>query len=113
MNPDQKFAEGVYEMISVFLEGIENIKSLEKYYRNNISAIHSIKQIDPQLYNKLINNFKEERHAINTYSIRQDASNKTTRRERQTTPEQEDKTKREERARIYRASHPSAGFWKR
>ena len=112
MNSDQEFAEGVYEIITAFLSGIETIKSLEKYYRNNISAIHSIKEIDPQLYNKLINKFKEERHAINTDTIRQDGSNKTTRRERQTTPEEKAKRARETRIGEYRASHPSAGFWK-
>ena len=54
MNSDQEFAEGVYEIITAFLSGIETIKSLEKYYRNNISAIHSIKEIDLQLYNKTV-----------------------------------------------------------
>ena len=112
MNSDQKFAEGVYEIITAFLSGIETIKSLEKYYRNNISAINAIKEIDLKLHKQLINKFKEERHAINTDTVRQDPADKTTRRERQTTPEEKAKRARETRIGEYRASHPSAGFWK-
>ena len=113
MHPDQEFAKGVYKILTAFMVGIESIDSLEDYYKKNISAIHAVKSTDPNLYEQLINKFKEERHAIDTHQVRQDASNKTTRRERQTTPEQEDKNRRAERTRLYTESHPSARFWKR
>ena len=113
MNPDQEFAESVCEIITAFLSGIETIKSLEKYYRNNISAIHTIEDTDPELHKKLINKFKEQRHEINTHSIRQDNFNKTAGREGPTTASEENKRAREKRIGEYRASHPSARFWKR
>ena len=113
MNSDQEFAKGVYVIITAFLSGIKSINRLEDYYRKNISAIHVIKNTDPKLYEQLINKFKEERHAINTKQVRQDGSDKTAGREGPATASEENKRAREKRIGEYRASHPSARFWKR
>ena len=112
MHPDQEFAEGVCEIITAFLSGIETIKNLEKYYRNNISAIHTIEDTDPELHKKLINKFKEQRHAINTDRLRQERSDKTAGREGPAAASEEDKARRKEGTRLLRESHPSARFWK-
>tara|TARA_R110002049_G_scaffold78652_2_gene200008 strand:+ start:3112 stop:3453 length:342 start_codon:yes stop_codon:yes gene_type:complete len=112
MNSDQEFAKGLYNLIVTFLSGIQTIDSLENYYKKNIGAIDSIKEIDLDLYKQLINKFKEERHAINTDPVRQELADKTAGGEGQVTPEQEDKLRREERTRQHRKSYPSAGLWK-
>ena len=113
MSKDVEFAQGIYKIISAFMVGIESIYSLEDYYRKNVSVIDAVKSADTKVHKQLINKFKEKRHAINTHPIRQDSIDKDVGRTRQSTTEQEDKDRREERARLYRSHHPSAGFWKR
>lgn len=113
MTKDVEFAQGIYKIISAFMVGIESIYSLEDYYRKNVSVIDAVKSADTKVHKQLINKFKEKRHAINTHSIRQDSIDKDVGRTRQSTTEQEDKDRREERTRLYRSHHPSAGFWKR
>ena len=96
MNSDQEFAAGAYKILTAFMVGIESIKSLEWYYRKNISVIHAIKETDSELY-----------------KVRQKSPDKTSEQSRKTIATEEDELKRKERTRLYRTHHPSARFWKR
>ena len=113
MNSDQEFAEGAYKILTAFMVGIESVKSLEWYYRKNISVIHAIKETDSELYKQLINNFKKAKDEINTDQVRQKSPDKTSEQSRKTIATEEDELKRKERTRLYRTHHPSARFWKR
>jgi len=113
MKPDVEFAEGIYTLIIGFLFGITTIRSLEKYYRSNISAIQTMRDIDKELYNKLIDKFKEQRHAITTDRLRQEHTHQADGREGPPATSEEEKRSRKERARQLAESHPSARFWKR
>jgi len=113
VNSDQEFAEGIYTLITGFLSGIDTNYSLEKYYKNNISAIHAMRDIDKELYNKLIDKFKEQRHAITTDRLRQEHTHQADGREGPPATSEEEKRSRKERARQLAESHPSARFWKR
>mgnify|MGYP003145692944 CR=1 FL=1 len=113
MNSDQEFAEGIYTLIIGFLSGTDTDHSLEKYYKNNISAIHAMRNIDKELYNKLIDKFKEQRHAITTDRLRQEHTHQADGREGPPATSEEEKRSRKERARQLAESHPSARFWKR
>jgi hypothetical protein len=113
VNSDQEFAEGIYTLITGFLSGTDTDYSLEKYYKNNISAIHAMRDIDKELYNKLIDKFKEQRHAITTDRLRQEHTHQTDGREGPPATSEEEKRSRKERARQLAESHPSARFWKR
>jgi hypothetical protein len=113
VNSDQEFAEGIYTLIIGFLSGTDTDHSLEKYYKNNISAIHAMRDIDKELYNKLIDKFKEQRHAITTDRLRQEHTHQADGREGPPATSEEEKRSRKERARQLAESHPSARFWKR
>tara|TARA_R110000782_G_scaffold30678_1_gene76222 strand:+ start:291 stop:632 length:342 start_codon:yes stop_codon:yes gene_type:complete len=113
VNSDQEFAKGIYILITGFLSGIDTNYSLEKFYKTNISAIHTMRDIDTELYNQLIDKFKEQRHAINTDRLRQEHTHQADGREGPRATEEEDKRSRKERARQLAESHPSARFWKR
>jgi hypothetical protein len=113
VNSDQEFAEGIYTLITGFLSGTDTDHSLEKYYKNNISAIHAMRNIDKELYNKLIDKFKEQRHAITTDRLRQEHTHQADGREGPPATSEEEKRSRKERARQLAESHPSARFWKR
>jgi len=113
VDSDQEFAEGIYTLIIGFLSGTDTDHSLEKYYKNNISAIHAMRDIDKELYNKLIDKFKEQRHAITTDRLRQEHTHQADGREGPPATSEEEKRSRKERARQLAESHPSARFWKR
>ncbi len=113
MNSDQEFAAGIYTLITGFLSGTDTDHSLEKYYKNNISAIHAMRDIDKELYNKLIDKFKEQRHAITTDRLRQEHTHQADGGEGPPAASEEEKRSRKERARKLSESHPSARFWKR
>jgi len=113
VDSDQEFAEGIYTLIIGFLSGTDTDYSLEKYYKNNISAIHAMRDIDKELYNKLIDKFKEQRHAITTDRLRQEHTHQADGREGPPATSEEEKRSRKERARQLAESHPSARFWKR
>ena len=94
MNSDQEFAEGIYTLIIGFLSGTDTDHSLEKYYKTNISAIHTMRDIDTELYNQLIDKFKEQRHAIDINQVRQEDSNKVIGREGPPAAKEEDRRRR-------------------
>ena len=72
-----------------------------------------MRNIDKELYNKLIDKFKEQRHAITTARLRQEHTHQADGREGSPATSEEDKRSRKERARQLAESHPSARFWKR
>ena len=113
MKPDLEFAEGVYTIITGFMDGPETVNQLESYYLSNKKTIATMRQHSEELYQKLVSEFKEQKHAINTNRIRQGHTDQVAGGEGQRTTEEEDKRSRKERARQLAESHPSARFWKR
>ena len=113
MNSNQEYAENIYALITGFISGISTAYGLEKYYKDNISAIQAMRDIDTKLYDSLINKFKEQRHAIDTNQVRQEDSDKTAGREGPPAAKEEDRRRRKERARQLAKSNPSTRFWKR
>ena len=113
MKPDLEFAEGVYTIITGFMDGANSVQSLESYYLTNKKAIATMREHSEEHYQKLIQSFKEAKDAINTNTVRQGHTDKVTGGEGQRATEQEDQRSRKERARQLAESHPSARFWKR
>jgi len=113
MQASQEYAENIYVLITGFISGISTAYVLEKYYKDNISAIQAMRDIDTKLYDSLINKFKEQRHAIDTNQVRQENSNKVIGREGPPAAKEEDRRRRKERARQLAKSHPSTRLWKR
>tara|TARA_R110001599_G_scaffold78982_1_gene214293 strand:+ start:411 stop:752 length:342 start_codon:yes stop_codon:yes gene_type:complete len=113
MKPDTEFAEGVYTIITGFMDGAKSVKSLESYYLTNKKAIATMRVHSEEHYQKLIQSFKEAKDAINTNRLRQEHTDKVAGGEGQRATEQEDQRSRKERARKLSESHPSARFWKR
>jgi hypothetical protein len=113
MKPDLEFAEGIYTIITGFVDGVDSVQSLESYYLANKNAIATMKRHSEEHYQKLIQSFKEAKDEINTNRLRQEHIDKVTGGEGQRVTEQEDQRSRKERARQLAESHPSARFWKR
>ena len=113
MKPDLEFAEGVYTIITGFMNGADSVQSLESYYLTNKKAIATMRVHSEEHYQKLIQSFKEAKDAINTNTVRQGNTDQVAGGEGQRVTEQEDQRSRKERARQLAESHPSARFWKR
>jgi hypothetical protein len=113
MKPDLEFAEGVYTIITGFMNGADSVQSLESYYLTNKKAIATMRVHSEEHYQKLIQSFKEAKDAINTNTVRQGNTDQVAGGERQRATEEEDQRSRKERARKLSESHPSARFWKR
>ena len=113
MKPDVEFAEGLYTIIAGFMDGPKTVKELESYYLKNKTAITSMRKNSEELYVKLVSQFKEQKDAINTNTVRQEHTHQVAGGEGQRITEQEDQRRRKERARQLAESHPSARFWKR
>ena len=113
MKPDVEFAEGLYTIITSFVGDLKTVKALEHYYLSNKQAIAIMRKNSEELYVKLVSQFKEQKDAINTNTVRQEHTHQVTGGEGQRITEQEDQRRRKERARQLAESHPSARFWKR
>jgi|TARA_R110002072_G_scaffold96978_2_gene213146 hypothetical protein len=112
MNSEQEFAQSIYTIIKTFVDGPKTVSSLEAYFLSNQKAIKTMKDIDTSLYEKLINDFKEVKHAITSNGVRQGADDSSLEQSRETAVEQETLASRKKRTQQYREHHPSAGFWK-
>ena len=71
MKSEQEFAQSIYTIIKTFVDGPKTVSSLEAYFLSNQKAIKTMKDIDTSLYEKLINDFKEVKHAITSNGLRQ------------------------------------------
>ena len=66
MAHDTKFAENVYLIISSFMDKIDSVDGLEKYYLANKKAILTMKANDNTCYDRLIDDFKKKKADILT-----------------------------------------------
>lgn len=54
----------MYETFDVFLNGVDNITHLEKFWRDNKEEVAKIKQVSESQYQKLVDKFKEAKSRI-------------------------------------------------
>ena len=113
MKPDLEFAEGVYTIITGFMNGADSVQSLESYYLTNKKAIATMRVHSEEHYQKLIQSFKEAKDAINTNTVRQGNTDQVAGGERQRTSKEEADRRRKERIARMSKTHPSARFWKK
>jgi len=113
MNSEQEFAQSIYTIIKTFVDGPKTVSSLEAYFLSNQKAIKTMKDIDTSLYEKLINDFKEVKHAITSNGLRQGTDDPGVERSREKAVEQEALARRKQRTEQYREHHPTARFWKK
>jgi hypothetical protein len=113
MKPDLEFAEGVYTIITGFMNGADSVQSLESYYLTNKKAIATMRVHSEEHYQKLIQSFKEAKDAINTNTVRQGNTDQVAGGERQRATEEEADRRRKERIARMSKTHPSARFWKK
>jgi hypothetical protein len=113
MKPDLEFAEGIYTIITGFVDGADSVQSLESYYLANKNAIATMKKHSEEHYQKLIQSFKEAKDAINSNRVRQGHTDKVAWGEGQRTSKEEADRRRKERIARMSKTHPSARFWKK
>ena len=113
MKPDVEFAEGLYTIITSFVGDVKTVKALEDYYLSNKQAIAIMRKNSEELYVKLVSQFKEQKDAINTNTVRQEHTHQVAGGEGQRITKEEADRRRKERIAELSKTHPSAGFWKK
>jgi len=60
----QDFAEYLADAFIVFMDGNKSVECLESYYLRNKSQLDVIKSTDANLYEKIIQAFKEKKNKL-------------------------------------------------
>lgn len=55
---DENFAEDIYKIISAFIEYASSLESLRNYYSKNIKAIETMRNLDENIYQRLVQDFQ-------------------------------------------------------
>jgi len=54
----------IHQILSAFVDDISTEESLENYWKKNKTAIGTLKQLNKNLYNNLLEQFKAQKKAI-------------------------------------------------
>tara|TARA_R100000315_G_C5161984_1_gene93207 strand:- start:96 stop:314 length:219 start_codon:yes stop_codon:yes gene_type:complete len=64
MTREMSAEKDIHQILSAFVDDISTEESLENYWKKNKTAIGTLKQLNKNLYNNLLEQFKAQRKAI-------------------------------------------------